>query len=190
LIMKKLLTEWRKYLKEEGEAPAEQATAYFDGGIYHGIPQSNLDGLRDQGIGNTPTEMDIEEEKAGVPCSLKPQEARKHGDVVLELDMESLEGSGQYIISPDQESDHGTRITMVDSAYDSGHGVNDMVDSLGTNIPFSFVKRVIFPQGSTPDVQGMREGGFSGVEIASFAEDESQGLVRHWTPGDEMGESR
>ena len=71
--MKKLLTEWRKYLKEEGEAPAEQATAYFDGGIYHGVSQANLDGLRDKGIGNMPSEMDIEEEKAGVPCSLKPQ---------------------------------------------------------------------------------------------------------------------
>lgn len=177
--MKKILTEWRKYIKEN------QSQAYFDGGLYHGIGQDQLDTLRDNGITNLPSEQELEEDKAGIPCSMKADGARKFGDVVLELDMDGLSGSGQYVITPDQKNPDGSRVTMNDSAYDSGHGVHDMVDKLGTNIPFSYVKRVIFPQGSKPDVKAMRENGYSGVEIASFADENSQGLVSHWSPNDE-----
>lgn len=177
--MKKLLTEWRKYIKEN------QSQAYFDGGLYHGVSQGDLDSLRDRGITNLPSEQDLEEDKAGVPCSMKPDAASKFGDVVLELDMEGLSGSGQYVLSQDHKNPDGTRVTMSDSAYDSGHGVHDMVDKLGTNIPFSYVKRIIFPQGAKPNIKAMRENGYSGVEIASFGDDGSQGLVSHWSPAQE-----
>ena len=178
--MKKLLTEWRKFIKEsEGRGPTQ---AVFDGGLYHATSQDQLDALRDGGITNLPSEQELEEDKAGVPCTTKAEMARRFGDVVLELDMESLGNSGQYLIKPDDENPDGSRVTMTDSAYDSGHGVHDMVDKLGTSIPFSYVKRVIFPQGSTPDVKTMRENGYSGVEIASFGEEGSQDLVSHWSP--------
>lgn len=178
--MKKILTEWRKYIKESNE-PA----AYFDGGLYHGIKGAELDSMRDKGIGNLPSEQELEEDKAGVPCSMKAEDASKFGDVVLELDLDSLGQSGQYVVTPDTKNPNGSRVTMTDSAYDSGHGVHDMVDKLGTNIPFSYVKRVIFPQGARPDVKAMRENGYSGVEIASFADEGQQGLVSHWSPAQE-----
>tara|TARA_A200000159_G_scaffold154189_1_gene166814 strand:- start:1054 stop:1605 length:552 start_codon:yes stop_codon:yes gene_type:complete len=178
--MKKILTEWRKYIKEN-----EMTQAYFDGGLYHAAPQDQLDGLRDNGIVNLPSEIDLEEEKAGIPCAKNPEMAREHGDVVLELDLQALEVSGQYNMSPDIKNDGGMRVTMTDSACDSGHGVHDMVDKLGTTIPFSYVKRIIFPQGSQPDVKQMRENGYSGVEIASFPEEGSGHLVSHWSPTEE-----
>ena len=179
--MKKLLTEWRKYVKEN-----TQPQAYFDGGLYHAAPQAQLDGFRDNGIVNLPSELDIEEEKAGIPCAKNPDMAKKYGDVVLELDLAGLEGSGQYNMTPDLKNEGGMRVTMTDSAYDSGHGVHDMVDKLGTTIPFSYVKRIIFPQGSQPDVKKMRENGYSGVEIASFPEEGGNQLVSHWSPTEEV----
>ena len=91
----KILTEWRKYIKESNEP-----VAYFDGGLYHGIKGAELDSMRDKGIGNLPSEQELEEDKAGVPCSTKAEDASKFGDVVLELDLDSLGQSGQYVVTP------------------------------------------------------------------------------------------
>lgn len=174
--MKKLMTEWRNYLKESVNQAA------YDGGLYHSIVATDLDNLRDNGLVNLPNELEIEEDKAGIPCTNDINTAKKYGDVILELDEESIANSGQYVVGPDGDNEQGIRVTMTDSSYDSGHGVQDMVDRLGTSIPFSYVKRIIFPQGVKPDVSKMRESGYGGVEISGFPDVEGDQLVNFWTP--------
>ena len=150
--------------------------------LYHAVNSADLDSLRDNGIINLPNEIDFEENKSGVPCSLGLDGAQPHGDVVLELDGESLMGSGQYTMNPAGES--GVRIGMTDSAYTSGHGVNDMVDSLGTNIPFQFVKRMIFGGETLPNVRKLKDGGFGGVEIATLGSSPDEEPRTMWSPPD------
>lgn len=163
--MKLIMESFRTFVTEEKEPAMNEVPQ----NIYHAVTSDQLSNLRDNGIVNLPTELDFEEGNTGVPCSSDVAAARKHGDVVLELDGESLMGSGQYTMSGDPST--GIRLGMTDSAYTSGHGVHDMVDKLGTNIPFQFVRRMIFSGDSLPNVRKLKEDGFAGVEIATFPSD-------------------
>ena len=174
--MKLIMESFRTFVNEEREKPMQDTPQH----LYHAVSSADLDALRDNGIINLPSEVDFEENKSGVPCSLEPLGAQRHGDVVLELDGEQLMGSGQYTMNPAGEA--GVRIGMMDSAYTSGHGVNDMVDSLGTNIPFQFVKRMIFGGDTLPNVRKLKDGGFSGVEIATFGNSPEEEPKVMWTP--------
>ena len=174
--MKVIMESFRAFLKEDAESPMREVPA----ALYHAVGSDQLDNLRDNGIVNLPSELDFEVEKTGVPCSLDMDGAKKHGDVVLELSGEEMLESGQYTMNPHGEA--GVRIGMTDSAYTSGHGVNDMVDKLGTNIPFQFVKRMIFDGDTLPNVRKLKDGGFSGVEIATFSNDPQGEIQPMWTP--------
>ena len=175
--MKLIMESFRSFVNEEmvnkpmGDVPQH---------LYHAVSSADLDNLRDNGIVNLPNEVDFEENKAGVPCSLGMDVAQKHGDVVLELDGEQLMGSGQYTVNPAGET--GVRIGMTDSAYTSGHGVHDMVDNLGTNIPFQYVKRMIFGGDTLPNVRKLKDGGFGGVEIATFSNNPDEEPQTMWAP--------
>ena len=69
------------------------------------------------------------------------------GNAVLVFDGAALGASGQYkfesVQHPDAPNESEVRVTMVDSAVDSGSGLDAAVDQLGTKIPF----KVVFPQG-------------------------------------------
>ena len=162
--MKKILTEWRKYLQE---------TAMTDKGFpartYYGTDIQNLSGIRDNGIVNLPTDLEIEQDKMGVPTCSSPQDAKSYGNVVLEIDGEYLEGSMQYESYPNSK---GCRIRMRDSAAMSGSGVDNMVDKLGTNIPFEAIRKIIFT--GTPNLEQLKESGFGNVEISSFPVEEGE----------------
>lgn len=162
--MKKILTEWRKYLQE---------TAMTDKGfpmkVYYGTDIQNLPNIRDNGIVNLPTDLDIEQDKMGVPTCSDPQDAKSFGNVVLEIDGAFLEGSMQYESYPNSK---GCRVRMKDSAAMSGSGVDNMVDTLGTNIPFDAVRNVIF--SGTPNLEQLKESGFANVEISSFPAEEGE----------------
>ena len=177
--MRLIMESFRNFVVSEGmDSPMGEVPQ----NIYHAVSSADLDGLRDNGINNLPTEVDFEEDKTGVPCSLDLAGAQKHGDVILELDGESLMGSGQYNTSPAGSNGAGIRIGMTDSAYTSGHGVNDMVDSLGTNIPFQFVKRMIFSGDSLPNVRKLKDGGYGGVEIATLGRTPEEEPQVMWSP--------
>ena len=177
MSMKLIMESFRTFLNEEAPATMQDTPQH----LYHAVGSDQLDGLRDNGIVNLPTELDFEEDKSGVPCSLDMNDAQRHGDVVLELDGEQLAGSGQYTMNPN-DSGSGVRIGMTDSAYTSGHGVHDMVDKLGTNIPFQFVKKMIFLGDSLPNVRKLKDGGFGGVEIATFPRNPDEEVQSMWTP--------
>jgi len=160
--MKKLMTEWRKYLQET--ATTEKG---FPVKIYYGTDMESLPGIRDNGIVNLPTDLDIEQDKMGVPTCSNPQDAKSFGNVVLEIDGNYLEQSMQYETYPNSK---GCRVRMRDSAVSSGSGVDSMVDTLGTNIPFDAIQNVIFT--GTPNLQQLKENGFANVEISSFPTDD------------------
>ena len=171
------MESFREYLSEEHKQP--QSMKDVPQYMYHGVNSGELDNLRDNGIVNLPSELEFEENKTGVPCSSEFDGALKYGDVILELDGEQLAGSGQYTINP--VGDKGHRIGMTDSAANSGHGVHDMVDKLGTNIPFQFVKKMIFTGDTFPNVRKLKDAGFGGVEIATTTDQPGE-FKTMWSP--------
>ncbi|MEO2158151.1 MAG: hypothetical protein ABGX31_02325 [bacterium] len=179
--MKLIMESFRTFLKENDSQTAA-SMADTPQQMYHAVSSDQLDNLRDNGISNLPSEIDFEEDNTGVPCSLDMHDAQKHGDVVLELDGASLADSGQYTLNPNGES--GVRVGMTDSAYTSGNGVQDMVDKLGTNIPFQFVRKMIFAGDSLPNVRKLKDGGFGGVEIATFPRTPDEEVQSMWIPPD------
>tara|TARA_B100000287_G_scaffold372742_1_gene371533 strand:+ start:845 stop:1396 length:552 start_codon:yes stop_codon:yes gene_type:complete len=176
MSMKLIMENFRTFINEEADRAMQEVPQH----LYHAVSSDQLDNLRDNGIINLPTELEFEEDKGGVPCALDPMTAQKHGDVVLEIDGEQLAGAGQYTINPAGEN--GVRVGMTDSASMSGHGVHDMVDKLGTNIPFQFVRKMIFGGDNLPNVRKLRDGGFGGVEIATFGRTPEEDVQTMWAP--------
>lgn len=156
--MKKILTEWRNYLINEmaGEAPQK-----FPESVYYAIPVTQLDYVRDNGIVNMPTPQDAQHQKMGVPTCNSYQDAATHGDVVLEISGQYLNESGQYMCTPNSK---GSRVTMKDSSYGSGSGIDSMVDQLGTNIPFTAVNSITFNR--KPDIEKLKSAGYGNLSIA------------------------
>lgn len=159
--MKKLMTEWRKYLQE-----TTMDEKGFPAKIYYGTSMDKLPMIRDKGITNLPTDSDIEQDKMGVPTCSSPYAAKDFGNVVLEIDGAYLKECGQYESFPNSK---GMRVRMRDSASLSGSGSDVMVDRLGSNIPFDAVSGIIF--SGTPNLEQLKEGGFGNVEISSFPVD-------------------
>jgi hypothetical protein len=60
----------------------------------------------------------------------------------------------------------GHRVKMRDSASLSGSGVDKMVDSLGTNIPFDAVSKIIF--SGEPNLEKLKEAGLGSIEMSAF----------------------
>ena len=162
--MKKILTEWRKFLKEEKCNESEDMG--FPSKIYHGIPIEQLPTVRDAGIISLSTDRDIETDKVGVPTCNSPFDAKQYGNVVLEIDGAYLQDSQQY--EPHHNS-KGCRVKMKDSAVMSGSGVDPMVDNLGSKIPFDAVSGIIFT--GTPNLDQLRERGYDSIQISSFSPD-------------------
>ena len=165
--MKKILTEWRKFLKEEKCNESEDMG--FPSKIYHGISIDQLPMVRDTGIISLPTDQEIEDDRMGVPTCNSPHDARQHGNVVLEIDGAYLQDTQQF--EPYQNS-KGCRVKMRDSAVSSGSGVDPMVDRLGSKIPFDAVSGIIF--AGSPNIQQLKEKGYGTVEISSFSVDSDE----------------
>ena len=174
--MKKILTEWRKYLNEDSQREPQK----FPESVYYAISASQLDNVRDNGIVNIPTPRDAQHSKMGVPTCDNYKDAAQYGDVVLEISGQYLNESGQYICNP---NDSGSRITMKDSSYMSGSGIDSMVDSLGTNIPFTAVKSMTFKK--RPDIEKLKASGYGDISIA-MANDSSEEPDTLYTPEEQV----
>lgn len=175
--MKKILTEWRKFLKEEHCNESEDMG--FPSKVYHGISIDQLPSVRSSGIVSLSNDRDIEKDKYGVPTCSSPHDARRYGNVVLEIDGAYLQASQQF--EPHHNS-KGCRVRMRDSAASSGSGVDPMVDNLGSRIPFEAISGIIF--AGTPNLQQLKERGYDMVEISSFASD-SEEINSLYTPEEE-----
>jgi len=162
--MKKLMTEWRRYLQE-----TTTTDKGFPAKVYYGTSIEKLPSLRDNGIVNLPTDMEIEQDKMGVPTCSDPYDAKGFGNVVLEIDGAYLDECMQYEAYPNSK---GCRVRMRDSAVMSGSGADVMVDRLGTNIPFDAVRGIIF--SGTPNVEQLKEKGFGNIDISRFPMEEGE----------------
>lgn len=172
-IMKKILTEWRRFLKEE----SGRATS-FPEKLYHAIPIGSLASVRDNGIVNLPSDQEMSNDKFGIPTCQDLQEAGSYGNVILEIDGNYLQATQQY--EPEFNS-KGCRVKMKDSAADSGSGADPMVDRLGSSIPFEAVTGAVFM--GTPPVEKLKEMGFGNMQISSL---NSEGELKvHHEPQDQ-----
>lgn len=175
--MKKILTEWRGYVNEVAE---KKQAEKFPEKVYYGVPMSQLDKIRDTGVVNLPHPQDIQRNKIGVPTCNSPIDAFQYGDVVLEVSGQYLNESGEYVCTPNSK---GSRISMTDSSYSSGSGIDSMVDNLGTKIPFSAVDSLIFKR--KPDVSKLRSSGFNNVGVSMISPDSPEELQELYTPEEE-----
>ena len=88
--MKKILTEWRKFLKEE------VTQGGFPERLYYATSVDNLPSIRDRGIVNLPTDQDMFDGRFGVPTCQEMQEASNYGNVILEIDGAYLQSTKQF----------------------------------------------------------------------------------------------
>lgn len=174
--MKKILTEWRNYINENSQGEPQK----FPESVYYAVPASELDSVRDNGILNMPSPQDVQHNRMGVPTCDNLQDAMQHGDVVLEISGQYLNETGQYMCNPNSA---GSRVTMSDSAYMSGSGIDSMVDQLGTNIPFTAVKSMTFKR--KPNIEKLKSSGYGNVAIAMASQDSPEPQTLY-TPEEEM----
>ena len=171
--MKKILTEWRKFLKESNCDENYQ----FPEKVYYGVCPSKLEKMRDSGLSKYHSDMDLEFDKEGLPVSDSPFDASNYGDLVLEIDGAFLSGCGHYNAVPNS---NGSRVSMKDSSSLSGSGVDSMVDSLGTKIPFDAVTGLIFK--NKPDVSSLKQRGFSNLPVSVLPENSSGEIETLYEP--------
>ena len=160
--MKKILTEWRGFVSEVSE---NKESEKFPESVFYGIPMNQLDTIRDTGVVNMPSGKDVQDDRIGVPTCSSAADAFQYGDVVLEISGQFLNESGEYVCAPNSK---GSRVSMKDSAYSSGSGIDSMVDQLGTSIPFTAVKSVIFNR--KPNVEKLKNNGYGSLGISMMSE--------------------
>ena len=153
--MKKLMENWRRLIKENEEEeqalaellpPAEIPEELFHATRPPLLSKIAIDGLRDF--------TDYSKHGAGqVGVSFTTQfdavNEGQFGNLVIVFDGQKMAQSGQYSFRPHQDPSVGTdeaelRVEMVDSASDSGSGIDQKVDSLGTAVPFEYAKKLVF----------------------------------------------
>ena len=152
--MKLLLENWKQYINEvnaEDEDVQEfgQAVALPEE-LFHPIKASNLAKVIEDGLRDFNEYRPAEVQESGVPFMMNFASASdgKYGDAVLVFDGARLSESGDYQYrgnAEDEEvSENEIRLFMKDEASASGSGIDPKVDTLGTEVPFSYASRVVF----------------------------------------------
>jgi hypothetical protein len=152
--MKQLMENWRRLIKEsevEDEVPQPLPLGEVPEELYHAtrpplLSKISIDGLRDF--------TDFSRHGAGqhgvsFTTQLEAVSSGEFGKLILVYDGLKLAESGQFHFKPHQDPTIGTkeseiRVEMIDSASETGSGIDEKVDALGTEVPFSYVKKMIF----------------------------------------------
>jgi hypothetical protein len=149
------MENWRKLLKEfdreEEEKPQLLPAAEIPDDLYHSttfesLGDKTINGLKDYNEDNRNACGE------GIPFTSDFNSIMSNigeNNLILVFDGRGLAESGQYNFRPydDPSSEYRIpeiRLEMVDSASDSGAGVDIRVDTLGTDVPFRFVKKMVF----------------------------------------------
>ena len=155
---------WKKFIIESGEEletvhdPKEEmaqdiplSPAEVPGDLFHATRPPLLSSIAEQGLKDYSEHSRHGTGQVGVSFAtdLEPLGGGQFGNLVLVFDGAELYQSGQYEFRAHQDPTIDTpeaeiRVTMSDSASDSGSGIDPKVDSLGTSIPFHFCKKMIF----------------------------------------------
>jgi len=187
--MKAILNEWKKFLAEHGEIlPAVEdepqelplPESGVPGELYYVLPRKFLWNVAKEGI------LDFKEPQHGTE-EISRQEgilfyndfneavraAAPTAQVVVVFDGTGLSSEGQYEFYPTVSEASGvfkTKAIMRDSAIDSGNGSSELVDELGTWIPFRYAKGVFFGQKITPtEAQSLSDRGLGDIHVGSYA---------------------
>ena len=176
--MKQLMESWRKLIKESEEdrgLPQPIPPAEITEELYHATRQPllskiSIDGLRDF--------TDFSRHGAGqhgvsFTTQLEAVSEGSFGNLILVYDGRKLAESGQFQFKPHQDPTIGTseseiRVEMIDSASETGSGIDEKVDALGTEVPFNFVKKMVFLYPVTESEQKWLKETFPNVPFESY----------------------
>ncbi len=162
-------------MEREEEVPSNQVPEE----IYHATRPSLLRSISQEGLKDNSGFSRHGEGQSGVSFAteLDPLINGSFGNLILVFDGKAMSLSGQYKFRYHQDPTIDTqekeiRATMIDSASDSGSGIDSKVDTLGTIIPFDFCKKFIFLQ-SVPkfELKWLKEN-FPTIEIQVLKKEE------------------
>ncbi len=160
-------SKWKRYIaeadlhnletvynpEEDGENSEELSGTQIPEEIYHATRPPLLSSISKDGLKDNSGFSKHGPHQSGISftTSLDPLVSGSHGNLIMVFDGKRMGLSGQYKFRNHQDpsidnKEMEIRITMVDSASDSGSGIDPKVDSLGTIIPFHFCKKLIFIQ--------------------------------------------
>jgi len=175
--MKKLMENWRKLLKEFNDA--EDLIEYLPPDdipldMYHAIEGDSLLEVSVSGLRDFRDEFrnDVSEGVA-FTYDLKSSLGSDERNLILVFDGKQLADSGQYRFRPfeDTSLDNNTpeiRLEMIDSASDTGSGVDVKVDTLGTEVPFRYVKKMVFLEELSEDQRRSLGENFPTIELEHY----------------------
>ena len=176
--MKQLMENWRKLIKEaevEDELPQPLPPNEIPEELYHAtrpplLSKISIDGLRDF--------TDFSNHGAGqhgvsFSTQLEAVAGGDFGNLILVFDGVKLRESGQFHFKPHQDPTMGTkeseiRVEMIDSASDTGSGIDEKVDALGTEVPFSYVKKMMFLYPISENDQKWLKEKFPNIPFESY----------------------
>jgi len=179
--MKLILESWKKFLTEsvldqdDVDAPDEgsplSATS-IPSEVFYITSEKYVWNIAEEGILDY-REPQSELEEIRVPgvsfyTDFAPalKAAAERSGTIFVFDGESIAASGQYGFSSMAE---GTvRVIMRDEASDSGSGASDMVDELGTRIPFKHVRGVLFPSLDKAKAEKFAARGLSAIKLGQY----------------------
>ena len=155
--------KWRKFLQENGKPHADiegegDMTLELSGvpqELYYATGADFLNGAIEDGLVDYNDMTRSGADQMGISFTTEKDLAYDGslGDLVFVLDGTALAATGQYEFRQiDSTPDEGEiRVTMRDSASESGSGLDTSVDQLGTKIPFKpYVIKIVFPEGIQP----------------------------------------
>ena len=187
-------SSWKRFIieSETGELetvhdPEEAAQdemlspAEVPGDLFHATRPPLLSSIAEQGLRDYSDNSRHGAGQVGVSFAteLEPVSTGAFGNLILVFDGAELFQSGQYDFRAHQDPTIDTnemevRVTMRDSASDSGSGIDPKVDSLGTSIPFHFCKKLIFLYPLPKfELKWLKEN-FPDVEIQTYKQQEKE----------------
>ena len=179
--MKLILEGWKKFLKEsvldqEEELEAAEgsplAASSVPSELYYVTSEKYVWNVVEEGILDyKEPQSELEETRVpGVSFYTDYNEALKaatdRNGTMFVFDGDTIAASGQYGFS--SVNGGNVRVIMRDEASESGNGASDMVDELGTRIPFKHVKGVLFPSMSKDKAAKFAERGLNAVKIGQY----------------------
>jgi hypothetical protein len=185
--MKRLMESWRRFVTEEMEQPVreEMPTQDVPGDLYHVTRPPMLSTLARDGIRDYTDYSKMAAKQQGVSfCTqLESIGDGAFGKLILVVDGGSLAESGEFRFHPHQDPKYNSpeaeiQVSMQDSASGSGAGLDPKVDSLGTQIPFTHVKKMIFLYPPQEKEQSWLKKNFPNIPYESY--DHSTGAITEY----------
>jgi hypothetical protein len=177
LKMKQLMENWRRLLREFDNE--EEPIQYLPPDdipldMYHAIKGDALQETSVNGLKDFRDEIRNETaEGVSFTYDLKSSLGDKAKNLILVFDGKQMAESGQYRFRDfeDAKLDNNTpeiRMEMIDSASDTGSGVDIKVDTLGTEVPFRYVKKMVFTEELSSEEQKFLEESFPTVALEYY----------------------